>query len=237
MKAATEGRRHGEPRHRRKPRTRASRPSGAGGCRAPMRCSASGPPGWRRCRARRAGAGPLPAAPWWQMTTDDVLGGALAAGAKQLNDALAKDPFLRSVDRMWNANPLRDIVPVDWAEIARALRTVWLRSLRRTRRRHGRGGGAEREPVALGPGRLERGRPALVGRGGAGGGGGAARPRRRQALRRAGVAHEPRLPHAEGGLPARLRLAAASRARRRRTAWTRRSACGSTSISGSSWTP
>src|SRR5215208_5965827 len=71
-----------------------------------------------------------PAGPWWRMTTDDVLGGALAAGAKQLNDALAKDPLLRSVDQMWNANPLRDVVPVDWAEIARALRTVWLRSLR-----------------------------------------------------------------------------------------------------------
>ncbi len=71
-----------------------------------------------------------PAQPWWQMTNDDVLGGALATGAKQLNDVLAKDPLLRSVDQMWNANPLRDVVPVDWAEIARALRTVWLRSLR-----------------------------------------------------------------------------------------------------------
>jgi polyhydroxyalkanoate synthase len=30
---------------------------------------------------------------------------------------------------MWNANPLREVVPVDWAEIARALRIVWLRSL------------------------------------------------------------------------------------------------------------
>ena len=32
---------------------------------------------------------------------------------------------------MWNANPLREVVPIDWAEIARALRTVWLRSLRK----------------------------------------------------------------------------------------------------------
>jgi len=58
------------------------------------------------------------AKPWWEMTTD------------QLGGALAKDPFLRSVDQMWNANPLRDVVPVDWAEVVRALRTVWLRSLR-----------------------------------------------------------------------------------------------------------
>ena len=39
-----------------------------------------------------------------------------------------------------------------------------------------RGRGAEREPVALGHRRLERGRPALVGRSGAGGGGGARPP-------------------------------------------------------------
>ena len=32
---------------------------------------------------------------------------------------------------MWNANPFREIVPVDWAEIARALRTVWMLSLAR----------------------------------------------------------------------------------------------------------
>jgi polyhydroxyalkanoate synthase len=35
------------------------------------------------------------------------------------------------MDQMWNANPLRDLVPVDWAEVIRALRTVWLRSLGR----------------------------------------------------------------------------------------------------------
>jgi polyhydroxyalkanoate synthase subunit PhaC len=70
-----------------------------------------------------------PAGPWWQVTGDNLLGGALAGGVGQLNDALAKDPILRSVDQMWNANPLRDVVPVDWAEVARALRTVWLRSL------------------------------------------------------------------------------------------------------------
>ncbi len=58
------------------------------------------------------------AKPWWEMSTD------------QLGGALTKDPFLRSVDQMWNANPLRDVVPVDWAEVVRALRTVWLRSLK-----------------------------------------------------------------------------------------------------------
>ena len=46
-------------------------------------------------------------------------------------DQLAQDPLLRAIDQMWNANPLREVIPVNWAEVAWALRTVWLRSLRR----------------------------------------------------------------------------------------------------------
>ncbi|MBV8524738.1 MAG: class I poly(R)-hydroxyalkanoic acid synthase, partial [Acetobacteraceae bacterium] len=67
--------------------------------------------------------------PWWQITSDDALGNMLAGGVKQLNETVAKDPLLHSVDEVWNANPLRDVIPVDWAEIARALRTVWMRSM------------------------------------------------------------------------------------------------------------
>src|SRR3954466_14085645 len=69
--------------------------------------------------------------PWWQMTTDAPVPDALTGGVKQLEAGLSNDPTLRSIDQMWNANPLREVVPIDWAEIARALRTVWLRSLRR----------------------------------------------------------------------------------------------------------
>ena len=39
------------------------------------------------------------------------------------------DSILHAGDDALNANPLRQIIPVDWAEIARALRTVWLRSV------------------------------------------------------------------------------------------------------------
>ncbi len=75
---------------------------------------------WVEAMSGAAGRGWAdPAKPWWQMTGDHLLDGALAAGAKQLNEALAKDPLLWSVDQMWNANPLRDVAPVDWAEIAR----------------------------------------------------------------------------------------------------------------------
>ncbi|WP_299364525.1 class I poly(R)-hydroxyalkanoic acid synthase [uncultured Paracoccus sp.] len=59
------------------------------------------------------------------------LAGSLAGGTQQLQEALSQNPTLRSIDQMWNANPLRDVIPLDWAEIARALRIVWVRSLSR----------------------------------------------------------------------------------------------------------
>src|SRR3954463_5637302 len=69
--------------------------------------------------------------PWWQITADAPLPDVLTGGARRLEEGLSKDPTLRSIDQMWNANPLREVVPVDWAEITRALRVVWLRSLRK----------------------------------------------------------------------------------------------------------
>jgi polyhydroxyalkanoate synthase len=69
--------------------------------------------------------------PWWQVTADELAGQILAGGMKPLNDLLARDTILGSIERMWNANPLREVIPIDWAEIAWALRTVWLHSLRR----------------------------------------------------------------------------------------------------------
>jgi polyhydroxyalkanoate synthase subunit PhaC len=68
--------------------------------------------------------------PWWVMAPDDVVGNLLATGTEQLQKGLGMDPLLASIDRVWNANPLREVIPVDWAEVARSLRTVWLHSLR-----------------------------------------------------------------------------------------------------------
>ena len=55
----------------------------------------------------------------------------IQGGVRQLGEMLAKDPILRATEEALNANPLRQVVPVDWAEIVRALRTVWLRSISR----------------------------------------------------------------------------------------------------------
>jgi polyhydroxyalkanoate synthase len=72
-----------------------------------------------------------PGTAWWQMTIDSSASNLIAGGVDQLQSSLSQDPTLRSIDQMWNANPLREVVPIDWAEIARALRLIWLRSLRR----------------------------------------------------------------------------------------------------------
>jgi polyhydroxyalkanoate synthase len=70
-----------------------------------------------------------PGRSWWEMTTDNPAASMFDDGIKPFQESLSQDPTLRTIDQMWNANPLREVVPVDWAEIARALRVVWLRSL------------------------------------------------------------------------------------------------------------
>jgi polyhydroxyalkanoate synthase len=53
------------------------------------------------------------------------------SGAEQLTEHFARDPLLKSIEQMWNTNPLHEVIPLDWAGIAWALRTVWLRNLNR----------------------------------------------------------------------------------------------------------
>ena len=65
------------------------------------------------------------ATPW--MISTDSMPELPQMGFAQIAEHLDKDPTLATLDRMWNANPLHDVIPVDWAEVIRALRTVWLR--------------------------------------------------------------------------------------------------------------
>ncbi len=48
--------------------------------------------------------------------------------------AMANDPLLSAVKKISDANPLRNIIPLDWAEITRALQTLWMRELSNPRR-------------------------------------------------------------------------------------------------------
>jgi polyhydroxyalkanoate synthase len=82
----------------------------------------------RRAPSFAAWPGSAGEAPWI-LSPDVVTGDVASAGVGQLTQLLAKDPMLSSMDRMWNANPLHEVIPVDWADVGRALRTVWLRRM------------------------------------------------------------------------------------------------------------
>ncbi|HEV8225165.1 MAG TPA: class I poly(R)-hydroxyalkanoic acid synthase [Rubrobacteraceae bacterium] len=43
--------------------------------------------------------------------------------------ALRNDPMLQVVEQLWNANPLQNLLPINWVEITRALQTLWAREM------------------------------------------------------------------------------------------------------------
>ena len=61
-----------------------------------------------------------------RLTPDRLSGDLLQRDVHQLGELLARDPVLLAFENALNANPLHQVIPVDWAEIARALRMVWL---------------------------------------------------------------------------------------------------------------
>ncbi len=69
------------------------------------------------------------AAPADTTASDHAVGALLANSVQQLRQNLERDPVIRALDQAWNANPLHQIVPVDWGQVARSLRLVWLGTL------------------------------------------------------------------------------------------------------------
>ncbi len=43
--------------------------------------------------------------------------------------AIGSDPILSAVEQLWDANPLASLLPINWGEITRSLRTLWRREL------------------------------------------------------------------------------------------------------------
>ncbi|MGG5811957.1 PHA/PHB synthase family protein [Falsiroseomonas sp. CW058] len=74
---------------------------------------------------------PMPRTPMPPWATAAPLAAAWTdclADPARLADGVAAHPVLKGLDRLWNANPFRQVIPVDWAEVAWALRTIGLRS-------------------------------------------------------------------------------------------------------------
>lgn len=49
--------------------------------------------------------------------------------AEDLNQLMISDPYLGTIHYLWQANPLSELLPIDWVEITRALRVLGMRSL------------------------------------------------------------------------------------------------------------
>src|SRR5829696_3413923 len=43
--------------------------------------------------------------------------------------AMRNDPLLSTVEKLWDANPVQNVLPIDWVEITRALQTLWAREM------------------------------------------------------------------------------------------------------------
>jgi len=82
---------------------------------------------WSEWLANNMGSTAVPGAslPW--LTKPGISTGEEAKPLPQ--GAMANDPLLSAMGEVWNANPLSNIVPIDWVEITRALQTLWMREM------------------------------------------------------------------------------------------------------------
>ena len=51
--------------------------------------------------------------------------------------AIRSDPVLSAVEKLWDANPLSNVLPINWGEITRSLQTLWMREMSDERRENG----------------------------------------------------------------------------------------------------
>ena len=78
---------------------------------------------WLRANMGSVTASPGASVPWL------IPPGAPAGGEASLDRAVASDPLLSAMEKFWDANPLQDVLPINWAEITRALQTLWAREM------------------------------------------------------------------------------------------------------------
>ena len=42
---------------------------------------------------------------------------------------ITNDPLLSVMEKLWDANPMQNVLPINWLEITRALQTLWMREM------------------------------------------------------------------------------------------------------------
>jgi polyhydroxyalkanoate synthase subunit PhaC len=81
---------------------------------------------WLRTNMGEVTVPPGASVPWLAMP-----GVPASEAAEALPEgAIRNDPLLQTMEQLWDANPLRNVLPISWGEIARALQTLWVRELR-----------------------------------------------------------------------------------------------------------
>ena len=78
---------------------------------------------WLRANMGPVTASPGASVPWL------ISPGVPAGGEVSPERAVARDPLLSMMEKFWDANPLQDVLPINWAEITRALQTLWAREM------------------------------------------------------------------------------------------------------------
>src|SRR5687768_1349479 len=80
---------------------------------------------WMRTNMGPMTATPGASVPWLMMP--GVRTGEEAAELPE--GSVRNDPLLSTVEKLWDANPIQNVLLVDWSEITRALQTLWAREM------------------------------------------------------------------------------------------------------------
>ncbi len=80
---------------------------------------------WMRANMGAVSASPGASVPW--IAAPDVQS---SERAEQLPSGVIRDdPILSTMEKLWDANPVQNVLPINWVEISRSLQTLWQREL------------------------------------------------------------------------------------------------------------
>src|SRR5919112_824076 len=80
---------------------------------------------WLRSTLGSVTATPGASVPWLMSP-----GVSTGEEAEQLPEgAIRQDPLLSTMEKLWDANPLQNVLPINWLEITRSLQTLWAREM------------------------------------------------------------------------------------------------------------
>src|ERR671915_22745 len=80
---------------------------------------------WLRSTLGEVSATPGASVPW--LMSPGVSTGEEAEPLPE--GAIRQDPLLSTMEKLWDANPMQNVLPINWLEISRSLQTLWAREM------------------------------------------------------------------------------------------------------------